>query len=556
MNISDISLFTNANLNNISIICDSNATALNASLYNITSEINITQICLDHITGHVVEKEKTPSPTRKMNNIYRHPYVDSVDRTTAFYGTYDPNIGIRIAGVLGSFLFSIIAYTLYKTRCKRDRWTNDDKQFIDRYSRVLADKWSGKMPKVINKPGGKTKPSIDETAKWICSQPLQEVSLLSKWTIQDTMYNICLESFKATACPVTDLSSSHTNVYQSNNQLNETDKTIADCINKTSSNSTTASQNIIPNGLTVQSTHSDNTIHAFQPVIKNKNPSLAGKMQNNTIYNSIKSLENKGKLLNRNCNSELETSLMLRGLETVNDELDSVNSLLSPAASAEEMCQDILSPVTIESNIDLLSPTRQELGIDILSPIPPECHSYLSHDFSPKIKQITEFQDLLSDPSSIQIENCSQKGNSDRNVIVHALPDGGITSVAKDNNQANNNCVPSLNFKTVDKCTEFDQPNNNVTVRQEHSDNIENNQGMINNTEQYCKDMQGLKLEGNIDEENTENIQSILQYLPDNTCETLLGKSDKQSNTDVIIAMTDADNLIKTDLNENSCSEC
>ena len=61
-----------------------------------------------------------------------------------FYTSYDPVVGLRTAGVLGGFLTFIILYALYKSQRQRTRWSHEERQFIERYSRVLTEKWTGK----------------------------------------------------------------------------------------------------------------------------------------------------------------------------------------------------------------------------------------------------------------------------------------------------------------------------------------------------------------------------------------------------------------------------
>ena len=172
---------------------------------------NRTEFVPDYVSGLVGINSNNSNHSAKttMRVARTQTYME---KTTDFYDTYDPSVGVRTAAVLASFLFFIIGYSLYKTKCRRNRWSQDDKEFIERYSKLLADKWAGKSPPPpppINRQKSKrdhasmrsSKCSIANTAEWVQSQPLHEVSML-----QDTMYKICMESFKATACQVCSLS--------------------------------------------------------------------------------------------------------------------------------------------------------------------------------------------------------------------------------------------------------------------------------------------------------------------------------------------------------------
>jgi hypothetical protein len=45
----------------------------------------------------------------------------SQNEQSNMYGSYDPMVGLKTAGFLGSFLMAIIGYIIYKTGCKRSR---------------------------------------------------------------------------------------------------------------------------------------------------------------------------------------------------------------------------------------------------------------------------------------------------------------------------------------------------------------------------------------------------------------------------------------------------
>ena len=124
-----------------------------------------------------------------------------LDADTPFYEPYDPVVGLRIAAVLAGFLAFIIVYALYKTKCRRERWTPDDKQFIEHYSRKLTDKWTGKAPRRQNL--NVRQATARNTANWIQSQPLNETfEETGKFGIDGAVYRACFDAACVSAFPV------------------------------------------------------------------------------------------------------------------------------------------------------------------------------------------------------------------------------------------------------------------------------------------------------------------------------------------------------------------
>ena len=147
---------------------------------------------------------------QKMMKKFQSP--PQLDSHTPFYEPYDPFVGVRIATILSGFLLSIILYAVYKTKCRRERWSQDDKQFIDRYSRVLADKWTGRAAR--RHAHASTRQSIARnTANWIHSQPLNETfEETGKLGINVAIGRMVFESAYAAAYPMQTLNTSDTDV--------------------------------------------------------------------------------------------------------------------------------------------------------------------------------------------------------------------------------------------------------------------------------------------------------------------------------------------------------
>ena len=65
---------------------------------------------------------------------------------------YDPMIGVRTAAMLGGFLFLMILYITYKSKCKRSgdddakkedkppNWTKDDQEWVDKFNEKIEER--------------------------------------------------------------------------------------------------------------------------------------------------------------------------------------------------------------------------------------------------------------------------------------------------------------------------------------------------------------------------------------------------------------------------------
>ena len=129
------------------------------------------------------------------------------DEEGSFSTTYDPVVGLRTAGILGGFLTFIILYAVYKSRLQRSRWSAEDRQFIERYSRVLAEKWTGKRTarQVVRSDATDMRKSASQnTANWVQSQPLCETADQPHMALglNAAVYHMCFDSVRAASYAV------------------------------------------------------------------------------------------------------------------------------------------------------------------------------------------------------------------------------------------------------------------------------------------------------------------------------------------------------------------
>ncbi|ELT93456.1 hypothetical protein CAPTEDRAFT_191415 [Capitella teleta] len=142
----------------------------------------------------------------KVYNVQPH-LVDSGNR---LYLSYEPMNGVQTASILGSCLFLVIIYICYKSKCRKSSWSSDDQLYLERYRRKIHDRcrknnnrlsgassrWStGKDPM-------RESFALENTAKWIQSQPLHtEVPKRTIKTVSN-MCNICIDSCHSAMCPM------------------------------------------------------------------------------------------------------------------------------------------------------------------------------------------------------------------------------------------------------------------------------------------------------------------------------------------------------------------
>ena len=179
---------------------------------NGTAFTNDTDSALYHHQNTTVEclsaagNEASRDPRNRNLKTY-HMQPRRFDDSAAFYSKYDPNTGIRTASILGSCLFLVVIYGLYKTKCRKKEWTSQDQMFVENYKKRFNGRKGrrGTDFAFIREPfqrSGETSIAMEQTAKWIQSQPLH--GSVQKNNFKSTMGNLCMDSFKASMYPVCD----------------------------------------------------------------------------------------------------------------------------------------------------------------------------------------------------------------------------------------------------------------------------------------------------------------------------------------------------------------
>ena len=114
--------------------------------------------------------------------------------------SYDPMIGIQTAAILGSFLLLVMAYIIYKGKCRRKQWTSTDRLFIENYKQNLTRPWTTTRRQTYKEKAkaDSVAGTLELTAKWVQSQPLDEAQ--KKNLCKATTCNICQELIKNPAC--------------------------------------------------------------------------------------------------------------------------------------------------------------------------------------------------------------------------------------------------------------------------------------------------------------------------------------------------------------------
>lgn len=458
---------------------------------------NISVLCPKDYSDEKRDKIITLSRSNSNNNNKMKTFhmQPKLDRTTHFYGSYDPKIGIRTGLVLTAFLFLLIAYTLYKTKCKRSRWSRDDKKFIDRYSKVLTDKWSGKSTRIINRQGTITsskaaKPSIDETAKWIQSQPLQEVSVLPKWTLQNKMYNICLESLKATACPVCSVGDLGANVNESNSLLPsaapppslnkmatlgvtpfaQTSLSDTNIMNLGNPHVHNAQNNIINTNtilpLATQQLQKEDNYNITLPKVSNE---LDQKL---SVIDTLKSLDTN--LLFDNKNRQLENSNSVKQMYKLQKDVNDCGQVLNSISDNRSF--------VVDPSLEPLYQSGSEPSGDVLSPVTLETCSHNSSEYNIAHSPNQHNHKVVGDKNTSSLkQKIAEDISLGQKNLMAAVPDKCSTNYAtsaddKSQNRpdcSNENPIEMTNFdsplseafkkkKKGQECRNFDDSNNQL----------------------------------------------------------------------------------------------
>jgi hypothetical protein len=186
--------------------------ALNGT-YNPLNDQNVTSTVVDCTLngGHDVNVDGDggsrggSSGSRNLKTYHMQPRL--FDDSAAFYSKYDPATGIRTASILGSCLFLVVIYGLYKTKCRKKEWTSQDQMFVENYKKRFNGRKGrrGTDFAFMREPfqrSCETSIAMEQTAKWIQSQPLH--GSVQKNNFKSTMGNLCMDSFKASMYPVCD----------------------------------------------------------------------------------------------------------------------------------------------------------------------------------------------------------------------------------------------------------------------------------------------------------------------------------------------------------------